>query len=511
MNTRSAMVALLLASSIGGVAGAALPPIGSAPTRADLAAAYLRIDAAAMDVLGEGVPSSIVAEANRRFDAATMQFFAGRPGDVIASLAELVEWLETATIVDEERAHWASGEPARRLLGALRIDMTAPMVVIGARWPELEVARFHETPSLDDSREHSLVIALSHIAPSGEVERREAARWTLPAPAEQEWSIDLEATLSAAQTPGRWNVEATIVDAELQPMAGPRSIGAFSVVAEAPSATRNALVARFADATIDSTELRQAIASFRGRLELLVDEPSTSSAAHFLAEPHALATQLTHELDRLIAGENPYAETTGDLWRIFEAGDPSAPVRVPARVFVPATYRPGGGLVIALHGAGGDENMFPDGYGNGIIKKLAESTGTIVVSPSTTAVVVAPVTLQTIIDTMIRERAIDPAKTSILGHSMGAAAAMRAVDALPGTFRSWSAIGGAGTIPRDESTRGLIVLGGLDPLANPARIMPTIRRSENRDRVRVDLHEQMGHTLLVGAVLPHVMEWLATE
>lgn len=42
-------------------------------------------------------------------------------------------------------------------------------------------------------------------------------------------------------------------------------------------------------------------------------------------------------------------------------------------------------LLVVLHGAGGDENMFPEAYGAGIIKRIAEKHGLLVASPRRTA------------------------------------------------------------------------------------------------------------------------------
>jgi len=492
-------IAVIVAST--SVAG--LPPIGPAPNRADLAAAYLRVDAASMELFAEGIPGAVRAEANRRFDRATMQFFGGRPADVIRSLGELEAWIAGAVIPDDQRESWQAASAERQLLRSLQVRVEPAIAIRGEMVPTLSLVRLHDTPAPDAGAMRTLRIVVPGAWGSIEL-----GAWSLPAADDATWTLDAAAVFDGSLGDGRWPLIASIVDGEMQPIAGPRRIGTVTIVPERPSTTRAALRERFDALGDDGAELRQARAAFRARLELLVDEPSATSSAQFLADPHALASALTAEIERLEAGANPYAEGHGDLWRVFEAGDPAAPVRIPARVIVPPNVKPGGILVIALHGAGGDENMFADGYGGGLIASLAEEIGAVVVSPATTAIALAPATLGSIIDVMVQERGIDRKGVAIIGHSMGAAAAMRAVDALPGTFCAWVAIGGAAALPKDRSAYGVILLGALDPLANPARLLPGLRPQADEAAVPIQVYEDAGHTLIVGEVLRDVMSWI---
>ena len=77
-------------------------------------------------------------------------------------------------------------------------------------------------------------------------------------------------------------------------------------------------------------------------------------------------------------------------------------------------------VVIALHGAGGSENMFFDGYGDGKVVKLCEQRGWILVSPRIGLGGVG-LGLPEIIEQLSEQFPIDKNAVFVVGHSMGAA------------------------------------------------------------------------------------------
>lgn len=92
------------------------------------------------------------------------------------------------------------------------------------------------------------------------------------------------------------------------------------------------------------------------------------------------------------------------------------------RVAIPRGVEEKPTVIIALHGAGGSENMFFDGYGAGAIRKMAEARGWIFMSPRTSAA--AP---QACLDWLRETRDIEPERVFLVGHSMGGGAAVSAV------------------------------------------------------------------------------------
>ena len=205
-------------------------------------------------------------------------------------------------------------------------------------------------------------------------------------------------------------------------MAPPRP--ARSVNGKAPSITRERLLARLA--TVDSSGvLLQALVSARARASLLVDMPSVDRSAEFLSDPARLAADVEREVSALERGKNPYAKLAGDHWRTVRGANGAAvPFRLVASKAVASAKRPVP-LLIVLHGAGGDENMFIDAYGAGITPRLARERGWLLVSPATTPVGASPVNFDVLLAQLKSEYAIDSSRVYVLGHSMGAGAAAR--------------------------------------------------------------------------------------
>ncbi|MDG2014574.1 MAG: hypothetical protein P8J33_13785, partial [Pirellulaceae bacterium] len=83
--------------------------------------------------------------------------------------------------------------------------------------------------------------------------------------------------------------------------------------------------------------------------------------------------------------------------------------------------------IIALHGAGGSENMFLDTYGDGKIADLCEKRGWILVSPRIGLGGVG-LPMQEVIKQLAEVLPIDSEQVGVVGHSMGAAYSMQLVN-----------------------------------------------------------------------------------
>jgi len=186
----------------------------------------------------------------------------------------------------------------------------------------------------------------------------------------------------------------------------------------------------------------------------------------------------------------------------------------------PGGTPPGGGVypvVVALHGAGGNEHMFLEAYGAGRLAELAEEIGFVVISPSTPALAAAPEGLAGLLDAAEAEFPIDRTRVHLLGHSMGAGAAWSLVTRDPEVARAVACLagpcgGGAGrgVSGAPSGWPAVLVVGGaLDPLAPPARLEAVAAQgTEQGLNVELRIEENEGHTLLVGAVLDEVVAWL---
>ncbi len=277
----------------------------------------------------------------------------------------------------------------------------------------------------------------------------------------------------------------------------------------APSVVQRELLATLA--LVDSTgALQQAHASAVARAGLLTDVASRTRSIEMLVQPRAHAAAVTREVAELKAGRNPYATRSGDWWRVFAL---DANRRLPARVIVPpsavsrATPPP---LIIALHGAGGDENMFVDAYGAGVITRLADSLGAIVVSPLANGF--SPAMFDTVVAVIAREYTIDPARLYVVGHSMGAGITASLANARGARIAAVACLAGGSPITSESAPPALFIGGALDPVIPAVRVKAAADATRAAGR-RAEYREfaSEGHTLIVGRVLPDAIAWLFTH
>lgn len=268
---------------------------------------------------------------------------------------------------------------------------------------------------------------------------------------------------------------------------------------------REALLSRLA--ALDSTgPLAQAIVSARARARLLVDTVSAERSAEFLAEPAALTRALAAEVNALEKGRNPYARWVGDVWRAYRGHDGTI---VPMRVIAPraASSRPLGVLLV-LHGAGGDENMFATGYGQGIAARLAGDNGLLFVSVATTPFMTSAVQFDSLMAVLRRDYAIDDTRVYVMGHSMGAGAAARLAQERPAALAAVVCLAGGAAVTAAGAPPMLFLGAQLDPVIPAARVKaaaagsPTARYEELPDE---------GHTLMVRRGVLRGMTWMLQQ
>ena len=90
-------------------------------------------------------------------------------------------------------------------------------------------------------------------------------------------------------------------------------------------------------------------------------------------------------IDEAAAGDPasifPVASRGGDHWLMMTV----AQHELPARLILPEQLAKDVVLVVALHGMGGTEHLFVDGFGDGLAGKLARRRGWVLLSPRATA------------------------------------------------------------------------------------------------------------------------------
>lgn len=474
------LTALLL--FVGATLRAQSPVPAPAVTRADLAAAYQRVDAWLMT---HAIDSAALVSANRRFDQSTLAFFGGRTAEAVQTLNRLYGELVGDSAAD--------GAFVRSL--GLRVTASPRVLLRGRPTATLEVTPVVPVPGttplvftlqLRDARGRVVATSTDSIEPG-----RTASR-------PLGFSPGALGRLAAGRYVAIVRARGTTQEA---------AIGTIDVADRAPDDRRVALQDELA--TLDSVANTQALAAFHARLANLVSVPSADQSAQFLADPAALEAALVRELASLRAGRDPYA-SPGDLWRVV-VGPGGRPL--PVRVIVPPTRDPARPrpLVIALHGAGGDENMFPDAYGAGEVQRQAAARQAIVVSPATVVFQRDPAMFDSLVAVISRSYAIDTTRVYVVGHSMGAAAAYGIGTARANRIAATTLLNGAGRPPA-AGTRvppSLWIAGTLDPVIPPSRIRPAADAARTAG-ASVEYRERptAGHTLGVGPMLAEAFAFL---
>jgi len=182
---------------------------------------------------------------------------------------------------------------------------------------------------------------------------------------------------------------------------------------------------------------------------------------------------------------------------------------VKVMVHVPSGFTGPRPVIVALHGAGGDERMFFTAYGAGRLREIADRVGAVVVTPNTTQLGLRAERFSELLDALEARTAIDRARVYVVGHSMGAGVTARLASLHPTLIRAVACIAGPCGAPLVGDPPRLVVAGTLDPLAPPARLRP----GTGTDPRLVSYREatDWGHTLLVGHVLDDVVTWLLEQ
>lgn len=270
--------------------------------------------------------------------------------------------------------------------------------------------------------------------------------------------------------------------------------------AQGLGARRRAVEERIGRAKIEDDS---ALRVLRSRLELLVDTPSPERSREFLLATDALAAEVEAEAAALIAGEDPYQDRPGDIWRTVARGRRDLPVRV---------YRPPGidgplPLVIALHGAGGDENFLFELAGDGYLKRLADAHGFVVACPVTLNIAAGVPALRALVAGLREDYSLTEDPPLLFGHSLGAMGVSLLLARDPGCASGAVCFAGFG-----RGLRGgppVLVLGAeFDPIARPGGLK---RGAETAAKAGADvtfeLLRDQGHTLALTEALDRAVSF----
>jgi predicted esterase len=250
-------------------------------------------------------------------------------------------------------------------------------------------------------------------------------------------------------------------------------------------------------------------ASVRERANLLKDLANGTVAETDIPA----AKRLTEACEMLAAQREAkqYFNTsrTGDQWVTVPTGEE----RTACRLFVPKgldSKKPVP-LVVAMHGAGGSENLFFEGYGAGQIVKLCEKRGWLLVAPRAGLGfgLGGAVPVGEIIDKLAERYPIDLKNLFIVGHSMGAAMTVDAVQKYPGKFAAAAMLGGGGRVRKPELFAELPVFVGVgdqDFALRNAKALKTALTDAKAKKLTFQIYPDVEHLLIVREALGDVLD-----
>jgi len=169
-------------------------------------------------------------------------------------------------------------------------------------------------------------------------------------------------------------------------------------------------------------------------------------ASRLLAEAEAAARAVGK-------GKSFYGhEKSGQFWLTLAIGKED----VPARLAVPEQAASGKPLplVIVIHGTGGSENMFFDAHGPGMLARLCQKRGWLLVAPRSSFA--GPPSIPGVLAEVDKLYPVDRRRVFLLGHSIGATHAVNVAQQAPQRFAGVAALAPAGGSVRPS--KGLVNL-----------------------------------------------------
>ena len=197
-------------------------------------------------------------------------------------------------------------------------------------------------------------------------------------------------------------------------------------------------------------------------------------------------------------------EPTGRVGDYLALVGPSG-AKVPCRLQRGSDIKVKQPLVIALHGAGGSENMFFDTYGAGKITALCAKRGWHLVSPRVSGRFPAQ-----LLESLSKVWNIDLSRVFIVGHSMGAAAASSGVDSGAIQPAAVALLGGGGAVTSQARWKDLPLMIGVGELDFGKMMASRTRPAAERAGSRLTYKEYAGveHLSIVQCALDDVFTWL---
>lgn len=159
--------------------------------------------------------------------------------------------------------------------------------------------------------------------------------------------------------------------------------------------------------------------------------------------------------------------------------------------------------VLALHGAGGSENMFFEGYGNGLLLALCKKMGWVLIAPKVTS----PLEDYSYVLNELHRELAPGSKVLLIGHSLGAIASLVTAQRDTERFNGVALISGAGfgDLKKLKQTQVFVAVGSEDfSLTGSGNLAKSLAEMQGRVIYRIYEAE---HLLVVAEALPEIVEW----
>jgi len=325
----------------------------------------------------------------------------------------------------------STAPPEQKLWHSLNVSLATPLIPLGTPEVELRIERGYKLPETPE--------------PGGMVELALLCGAQLCAEMATPWT-QLSQTLTiptASLAEGDYQLRVRLTQGERFFEFPPQMLS----VAAHPARRLSKLTedeAALPEETSGSSRrtLRDTVKELKGLLG--ASRPETDYPAHALLEMcENWSSQLARgEVVRLATGPGQY-------WISPQAGRRAARCRllwpskqIPASDQSPSVSPVPRPLVIALHGAGGSENMFFDAYGAGKIVRLCEQRGWLLLAPRLSPLTGTGLELPDLIAAVDALHPVDRRQVFLVGHSMGAMQGLNLTSRSPEVVRRLAILGG---------------------------------------------------------------------
>lgn len=243
----------------------------------------------------------------------------------------------------------------------------------------------------------------------------------------------------------------------------------------------------------------------RSRNLLLSDNIDPNNPSAFLNDPLAYSQAIANETAEVMKGRDPYIGSIGDQWR----GVPAGANVIPARLIVPQSVgKAPAPLLIVLPESTQDENDWLDRLPGRPLQKFAEESGAIVLVPRTISMLAARDALATTIASLDADYKLDHSRIWLLGHGVGAAAAVDLANTTPNTVTKLALLAGGEFGGIQSLPPTLQIVGKFDAQFDPQRADAAINYAKSQSLPVEQRVRECGHMLLVNDALPDALHWL---